>query len=137
MCASKLLLPLLLLSLALPVLAQPLLPSHPQPRLNLQELGLSDDQKSQIRALQQVDKLKLQDLRKQLTQAQQVLRSSVIEGDSDPEVRQNFEKLQQTSVKVARLRLENLLRIRKVLTPEQLKQLKTHSDNGNGAESAN
>ncbi len=117
---------LLMVLLSTPVFAQPLMPRErpSRPSLNLQGLGLSEPQINQIRSLQDTDKIALEQLRKQVNQAQQELRDTFSADGPDAQVLQRYERVQKLQSQVNRLRIENILRIRKVLTPQQRQQLR-------------
>jgi len=128
----------LLALLALPLGAQPLATrplaqttetpaSEPtpnrSPQLDLQGLGLTPDQQRKIRTIQQEDQTNLQTLRQQAQQAQQEFRRALVSPAEDGVILRKFEQHQQLQKEVARMRVENFLRIRAVLTPQQRQQL--------------
>ncbi|WP_287129164.1 periplasmic heavy metal sensor [Candidatus Cyanaurora vandensis] len=131
---------LLLGSLCLPLLAQPNRDRQPfldrpprderrepgerPPQLDLQGLGLNREQQRQIRAIQQADQTRAKNLREQLNQAQQSFRRTLVSTATDPQILRQFERMQDLQNQSARLRVENLLRIRAVLTPQQREQLR-------------
>jgi Spy/CpxP family protein refolding chaperone len=132
MYAFKLLCILVML-LAGPVMGQPLFPESPppvehpilerRPSLDLQGLNLTEDQRKQIQAFQKEDRQKLQGLRTELEKVQQEVRGMFATA-SDEDIVQRFEQIEQRQIAIARIRLNNLLKIRAVLTPTQRQQLK-------------
>jgi len=120
------------LALALPLQAQPISDGPPPPRkpllmerpsLDLQGLDLSEQQRRQIQGIQQEDRKRVQELRQQSEVVQEELRSNFLV-EPDEQVLRRFDRVQQLQREVARIRIENLLKIRAVLTPQQKVQLK-------------
>ncbi len=127
MYASKLPLLGLVGMLLLPVHGQ--IPPSVSPKkslelqLNLQAVGLTTDQATQIKTMQDQDKSHIQDIRDQILRAQRDFHRSLV-GESDSQVRQRFERMQQLQYDLGQLRTENILRIRALLTTQQRQQLR-------------
>ncbi|WP_218082436.1 Spy/CpxP family protein refolding chaperone [Anthocerotibacter panamensis] len=128
MSVFKYLTPLVLLTLACPVLGQPLPPDRPRaPRLDFKGLNLSPSQMNQIQTIQQEDRIRIKELRRQVEQAQGDFRDAMVT-DPDTQVLRQYDQLQQLQNQIGRRRVENFLRLRNVLTPQQRRQLRGRLD---------
>ena len=85
------------------------------------ELGLSPDQRQQIRRINQARRPRMIEARMALGEAQRKL-DMAIYADSlnEADVQARLREFQMAEAELARLRFESELSIRKVLTPEQL-----------------
>lgn len=96
-------------------------PDDRRPNL-LAELGLAPEQVQQIRRMNQERRPKMIEARQRMGDAQRNL-DMAIYGDSvisDAEFQARLKEFQTAEAELARLRFENELAVRKVLTPEQL-----------------
>ncbi len=84
-----------------------------------QELGLDDNQTSQIRAIHEQAKQDSQGLREQMRQAKEEMNQLMASDASDGELRQQYRKIQDIYQQLSQKRFEKKLAVRKVLTPEQ------------------
>ena len=88
----------------------------------LAELGLAPEQIQQIRRLNQERRPRIQEARRRMGEASRNL-DMAIYGDvlvTEAEFQSRLKEFQAAEAEVARLRFENELAVRKVLTPEQL-----------------
>ena len=84
-----------------------------------QELGLNDNQTSQIKAIHEQAKQDTQGLREQMRQAKEEMNQLMASDASDGELRQQYRKIQEIRQQLSEKRFETKLAVRKVLTPEQ------------------
>ncbi len=82
-------------------------------------LGLTEDQRSQIRAILQDAKPKAQPLVKQFVTERRALRALIQNGANETEVRAQAAKVASVGADLAVLRAQVVPKIRAVLTPEQ------------------
>ena len=87
----------------------------------MQELGLTDEQKTQLRDLNKARKPQMLGAQKRFREAMKALDASIY-ADVFDEYTYNLRlaDLQKSQAEVKRLRLENEVNIRKILTPTQL-----------------
>ena len=84
-----------------------------------QELGLDDNQTSQIKAIHEQAKQDTQGLRQEMRQAKEEMGKLMASDASDTELRQQYRKMQGIRQQLSRKRFEKKLAVRKVLTTEQ------------------
>jgi periplasmic protein CpxP/Spy len=124
------------LGLGTPILAQaqtpPPNPGSEQPMRGrgredlLQQLNLTPEQTRQIAEIRQRSKGKMQQTRQNLRQARQELNQMIgSQQASDRDIQEKFRQVQNLQQEMANQRMENLIAIRRVLTPEQRQQYAT------------
>jgi Spy/CpxP family protein refolding chaperone len=85
------------------------------------ELGLSPEQRQQIRRINQERRPRMIEARMALGEAQRKLDMAIYaDGLNEADVQTRLREFQRAEAELARLRFESELSIRKVLTPEQL-----------------
>ena len=90
----------------------------------VKELNLTEDQVNLIEQIFNSDKNQIEDLYSQLRQKQSQFRSKIEDPNSSrDEVLELNDEVVQLKTKLKRLRLDMLLKIREVLTPEQRQNL--------------
>ncbi|NQY99683.1 MAG: Spy/CpxP family protein refolding chaperone [Bdellovibrionales bacterium] len=88
----------------------------------LKELNLSDEQKSSLKEMRKANKGQMKELRQQKKAARLELKEAMGSDASESKLRALHTKLQELRKETATKRFENLLKIRKVLTPKQRKK---------------
>lgn len=92
----------------------------------LQQLNLTPEQTRQIAEIRQRSKGKMQQTRQNLRQARQELNQMIgSQQASDRDIQEKFRQVQNLQQDMSNLRMENLIAIRRVLTPEQRQQYAT------------
>lgn len=107
------------------------------PRLDKmkQELGLSDAQVQQIKAIHESSKTQSQGLRDQIKAAHDQMQKLMVSGASEAQLRQQHQTLQNLMQQMGNQRFETQMKVRNVLTPAQqakLAQLKEQRMEGRG-----
>lgn len=85
----------------------------------IEQLNLTDDQKSKIAAIRQKYQEKTQKLRETLRRNEQELNSLLSNNASDREVRSKHQQISRNRQEMSNLQFESFLEIRQVLTPAQ------------------
>ena len=93
------------------------------------ELNLSAEQKTKLDELKDKTKFGTKEKRKAMEQCMQELESLISGSASEKEVRAKFSELQTLEDAYAKARLEKILAVREILTPEQSKKFKNCFDN--------
>ena len=100
----------------------------------MEEINLSDDQKNKLAAIRDEYKEQIQSLRQQMHSERQKLRNLMAETVSETEIRDQHQQVAALGQSLHNLRFESMLRMRKVLTPEQRSQfvqlMKQHRHRG-------
>jgi periplasmic protein CpxP/Spy len=92
----------------------------------LQQLNLTPEQTRQIAEIRQRSMGKMKQTRQNLRQARQELNQMIgSQQASDRDIQEKFRQVQNLQQDMANLRMENLIAIRRVLTPEQRQQYGT------------
>jgi len=91
--------------------------------IDLTQIGLSDEQRSRIQSIRQEDKQAIAEVRNQLDAETRQLRVLFEGSATDEQLRQQHARVLAQRQQLERMRFENFLRIRGVLTPEQRSQL--------------
>ncbi len=89
----------------------------------LASLGITDQQRDQIRSILQEARPKAEPLMKQLVAERRALRSLILNGASEVDVRAQAAKVAKAGADLAVLRAQVAPKIREVLTPEQRQKL--------------
>ncbi len=96
----------------------------PHPRAQwLRELNLSADQVQRIQAIRDQYHAQLSGQRRAVQQAQQELQQLVDSNASAEQIRQKFDQVQTLKRQLNETRMESMLAIRAVLTPEQRQKM--------------
>lgn len=98
-------------------------PKRPSPDGWLRNLNLSQEQIQKIREIRGQYQERLDDQRQAVRQAQGELKQAMASNASAEQIRQRFEQLQTLKQKLADTRMESMLAVREVLTPEQRQKL--------------
>jgi periplasmic protein CpxP/Spy len=91
----------------------------------LQQLNLTPEQTRQVQEIRQRSKPKMQQTRQNMMQARRELEQLMNSNASERQIQDKFRQVQSLKQEMATLRMENLLAIRAVLTPEQRQQYAT------------
>jgi Spy/CpxP family protein refolding chaperone len=89
----------------------------------LKDLNLSQEQLQKIREIRQQYQERFSQRRQAVSQAQQELKDLMAGNASAEQIRQKFSQVQTLQQQLADLRMESLLAIRAILTPEQRQKL--------------
>ncbi len=107
-------------------IAQTSSPQRPESRLVnnsrerlIEQLNLTDDQKSKIAAIRQKYQEKTKQLRETLRSNEQELNSLLSNNASDREIRSKHQQISRNRQEMSNLQFESFLEIRQVLTPAQ------------------
>lgn len=102
--------------------------AYGQPKIDFSQLNLSPDQKQAIQQIRQTDGAQVRRLRQDVKASRMQLRTLVNDDASDGQVQQELERLLQLQSQLTRMQISNLVKIRKVLTPEQKAQVRAQLD---------
>jgi Spy/CpxP family protein refolding chaperone len=91
----------------------------------LQQLNLTPEQTRQVQEIRQRSMPKMQQTRQNLQQARQELDQLISSNASERQIQDKFRQVQSLKQEMATIRMENLLAIRAILTPEQRQQYNT------------
>ncbi len=89
----------------------------------LEDLNLSEEQRTQIRAIREGNQAEMQALHDQLRAEREAMHTLMASDATEAELRSQHDKLQTLHQEVADQRFENMLAVRAVLTPEQRAKL--------------
>lgn len=100
-------------------------PERPQRRRSglFRDLQLSRQQRRDIRAIRQQYGSQTREKAQLLRQTRRELKTMIAGESPDAEVRAQFQSLETLTQETLKLRFENMMAIRKVLTPDQRQQL--------------
>jgi periplasmic protein CpxP/Spy len=98
--------------------------SQPQPKIDFSQLNLSPEQKQAIQQVRQTDGAQVRRLRQDVKASRMQLRTLVNNDAPDGQIQQELDRLLQLQSQLTRLQINNLVKIRKVLTPEQKAQVR-------------
>ncbi|WP_299405077.1 Spy/CpxP family protein refolding chaperone [Acaryochloris sp. IP29b_bin.148] len=101
-------------------------PERPQRRRVrglFRDLQLSQEQRQAIRAIRQKQGSQTRKKAQLLQQTRQELKTMIAGEATEADVRAQFQTLEQLTQETLKLRFENMMAIRKVLTPKQRQQL--------------
>jgi Spy/CpxP family protein refolding chaperone len=102
----------------------------------LDELNLTDAQKQEINRIRQQNRPKMQALRQEIQAKQAELQTLMAGNSSDSQLRSKHEQITALRQDMASLHFDNMLEIRKVLTPAQRSQfaqlMQQHRGRGHG-----
>jgi Spy/CpxP family protein refolding chaperone len=98
--------------------------AHSQPKIDFSQLNLSPEQKQSIQQIRQTDGAQVQKLRQDVKASRMQLRTLVNNDAPDVKIQQELDRLLQIQNQLTRLRINNWIKIRKVLTPEQKAQIR-------------
>ncbi|MGA7955003.1 MAG: Spy/CpxP family protein refolding chaperone [Gloeobacterales cyanobacterium] len=98
--------------------------AHSQPKIDFSQLNLSPEQKQSIQQIRQTDGAQVQKLRQDVKASRMQLRTLVNNDAPDDKVQQELDRLLQLQNQLMRLRINNWIKIRKVLTPAQKAQIR-------------
>ncbi len=98
--------------------------AYSQPKIDFSQLNLSPDQKQAIQQIRQTDGAQVRRLRQDVKASRMQLRTLVNIDASDGQVQQELDRLLQLQSQLTRMQISNLVKIRKVLTPEQKAQVR-------------
>ena len=96
--------------------------AHPRAQW-LRELNLSADQVQKIQAIRDQYHARLSEQRRAVQQAQQELQQLMDSNASAEQVRQKFDQVQSLKRRLGETRMDSMLAIRAVLTPEQRQKM--------------
>jgi Spy/CpxP family protein refolding chaperone len=85
----------------------------------IEQLNLTDDQKSKVAAIRQKYQEKTKKLRETLRSNEQELNSLLSNNASDREIRSKHQQISRNRQEMSNLQFESFLEIRQVLTPAQ------------------
>ncbi|CCI32011.1 MULTISPECIES: Spy/CpxP family protein refolding chaperone [Microcystis] len=85
----------------------------------IEQLNLSDDQKSKVAAIRQKYQEKTKKLRETLRSNEQELNSLLSNNASDRDIRAKHQQISRNRQEISNLQFESFLEIRQVLTPAQ------------------
>jgi len=85
----------------------------------IEQLNLTDDQKSKIAAIRQKYRGQMQKLRETMRSNQQELNSLLSNNASDRDIRSKHQQISRNRQEISNLQFESFLEIRQVLTPSQ------------------
>lgn len=85
----------------------------------IEQLNLTDDQKSKVAAIRQKYREKTQELRETLRSNEQELNSLLSNNASDRDIRAKHQQVSRNRQEISNLQFESFLEIRQVLTPAQ------------------
>jgi Spy/CpxP family protein refolding chaperone len=85
----------------------------------IEQLNLTDDQKSKIAANRQKYRGQMQKLRETMRSNQQELNSLLSNNASDRDIRSKHQQISRNRQEISNLQFESFLEIRQVLTPAQ------------------
>ena len=88
----------------------------------IEQLKLTDDQKSKVAAIRQKYQEKTQELRETLRSNEQELNSLLSNNASDRDIRSKHQQVSRNRQEISNLQFESFLEIRQVLTPAQRKE---------------
>jgi Spy/CpxP family protein refolding chaperone len=91
----------------------------------LQQLNLTPEQTRQVQAIRERNQGQMEQARNSLRQARQELNQLMDSNASQRQVQDKFAQVQSLQQQVAKLRFENMMAIREILTPEQRQQMRT------------
>jgi len=112
------------LALALPAVAQaPPLPPEP-PGLDLTNIGLTPEQRTRIQNIRREDQQAVAEVRSNLRNETKQLRGLFEADATDDQLRQQYERVNGLRQQMDRLRFDNFLRVRSVLSAEQRTQVR-------------
>ncbi|MBC8122023.1 MAG: periplasmic heavy metal sensor [Gemmatimonadaceae bacterium] len=116
---------LLVLLVQGPALAHPDRGGQPGPPsgLDLRGLSLSTEQRALIRELREADRQALAEIKTGLEAEQRQLQKLLASDATDNQLRQQFERVDGLRRQIARLRFDNLLKTRAILSTEQRARL--------------
>lgn len=92
--------------------------------IDLTGIGLTSEQRTRIEALRREDQQKIAEVRSRIKAETQKLQELLQADASDDQLHSQYEQFAQRRQQMERLRFENLLRIRAVLTSEQRSQIR-------------
>jgi periplasmic protein CpxP/Spy len=98
--------------------------AHSQPRIDFRELNLSPEQRQSIQQIRQTDGAQVRRLRQDVRASRMQLRMLVNNDAPDIQIQRELDRLLQLQSQLTRLQISNLIKIRKVLTPEQKAQVR-------------
>lgn len=104
-------------------------PGRPSPRW-LRDLNLTPEQTRQIEAIQEQSRGRVRDRLQNLRQTMDELQGLMGSNATESQLRDRFRQFQDLQRELAEQRFNELLAIRKVLTPEQRQQLRTRMEAG-------
>lgn len=90
----------------------------------LQELNLTDEQKTQMKALHDKHRSTMESQKSSMKSAHEAFKSAIESNASDDDLRQKFKTLHDLKSKMAELRFNQMLEIRSILTDEQKAKFK-------------
>lgn len=85
----------------------------------MKKLDLSEEQRSKVKEIRQAGKAKRQELRAKVNEAQEAFQAAQKSDASRSEILSKFDELSALKAQMGRLRIEGMLDIREILTPEQ------------------
>ncbi len=98
--------------------------AHSQPKIDFSQLNLSPEQKQAIQQVRRTDGAQVRRLRQDVRASRMQLRMLVNNDAPDGQIQQELDRLLQLQSQLTRLQISNLVKIRKVLTPEQKAQVR-------------
>jgi Spy/CpxP family protein refolding chaperone len=98
--------------------------AYSQPRIDFSLLNLSPEQKQAIRQIRQTDGDQVRRLRQDVKTSRRQLRMLVDDDAPEPQIKQELDRLVQLQGQLTRMQVGNLIKVRKVLTPEQRVQIR-------------
>ncbi|MCA2682966.1 MAG: Spy/CpxP family protein refolding chaperone [Microcystis sp. M038S2] len=85
----------------------------------IEQLNLTDDQKSKVAAIRQKYRGQIQKLQETIRNNEQELNSLLSNNASDRDIRSKHQQISRNRQEISNLQFENFLEIRQVLTPAQ------------------
>lgn len=85
----------------------------------LEQLDLSDEQKAEIKAIHEQAKADTEDLRGEMREAKEAMKNLFANDASENQLRRQHQAVQNLHQELGTERFETMLKVRRVLTPEQ------------------
>jgi periplasmic protein CpxP/Spy len=96
--------------------------AHSQQKIDFSQLNLSPEQRQSIQQIRQTDGAQVRRLRQDVRASRMQLRMLV--NAPEVQIQRELDRLLQLQSQLTRLQISNLVKIRKVLTPEQKAQVR-------------
>ncbi len=102
------------------------------------ELNLSEEQKEKFKTIRKESRDNIQKHRSSLKETREALNAALLnKGSSEQELVQLNEKLAQAKMELMREQFAKLMKLRAILSPEQIQKLSTMGPKGRGKRGAN
>ncbi|MBC7881755.1 MAG: periplasmic heavy metal sensor [Anaerolineae bacterium] len=112
------------LALAAPALAQVPPPASEPPGLDLTNIGLTPEQRTRIQTIRRDDQQAAAEVRNNLKNETRQLRTLFESDATDDQLRQQYERVASLRQQLDRLRFDNFVRVRSILSTDQRSQVR-------------